>query len=100
MAEYAVFLLTVHTSFFVLIWWITVSYMSNILPAIHLSFTGQFAMATSLVNMQWLLFLPSMYVFAIYDSYVNCVEYNKLCENEQARFLKDNYQSPNALMPV
>ncbi|MEQ8176679.1 MAG: hypothetical protein ABRQ26_16630, partial [Syntrophomonadaceae bacterium] len=90
----------VPTSFFVLIWWISVSYFSNILPAIHLSFTGQFAMAKSVVDMQWLLFLPSMYTFAIYDSYVNCVEYNKLTENEQARFLKDNYQSPDALMPV
>lgn len=90
----------VPTSFFVLIWWISVSYFSNLLPAIHYIAIGQFAVATSVVDMQWLLFLPSMYTFAIYDSYVNCVEYNKLAENEQARFLKDNYQNPNAPMPV
>lgn len=90
----------VPTSFFVLIWWISVSYISGFLPAIHYSLTGQFAEAIAAVNIEWLLMLPSMYVFSIYDSYVNCVEYNKLADNEQARFLKDNYQSPNAIMPV
>lgn len=88
------------TSFFVLIWWISVCFMSNLLPSIHYTMTGGFAIAKAVVDMEWLLFLPSMYVFAIYDSYVNCVEYNKLIEIEQARFLKDNYQSPDAIMPV
>lgn len=88
------------TSFFILIWWISISYMSNILPAIHYSMIGQYSMAKAAVNMEWLMMLPSMYPFAIYDSYVNCVEYNKLVDHEQARFLKDNYQSPNAIMPV
>ncbi len=90
----------VPTSFFVLVWWISVSFMSNFLPAIHYSMSGDFAIAKAVIDMQWLLFLPSMYAFAIYDSYVNCVEYNLLAEIEQGRFLKDNYQNPKAIMPV
>jgi hypothetical protein len=43
--------------------------------------------ATSLVEPRWLLFMPSLYGFAIYDSYSNAAEYNKLFDLEQSRYI-------------
>ena len=84
---------------FILIWVIIVSYFSKILPAIQYSLLGQLAMAKSVVNWQWLLNIPSIYVFAMYDAYTNCVEGNNLYDWEQSKFLKTNYQSKNFNMP-
>jgi len=82
------------TSFLLLIMTISTVYMSHVLEAIEYSALGAFSLATAVLDPQWLLFIPSLYGFAIYDAYVNTVEYNKLFEQEQARFLRDNYQNP------
>jgi len=84
----------VPTSFFLLTLTIGTVYLSHILEAIQYSALGAFGQATAVLDPQWFLFFPSLYGFAVYDSYVNTVEYNKLFEQEQARFLRDNYQSP------
>lgn len=83
----------VPTSFYTLAWWTFIGYKGNLLPCIHLTAVGDFAGAAAAADPAWLMFLPSIYVFAIYDSYVNTVEYNRLFEQEQKRFLVDNYQS-------
>ncbi len=82
------------TSFFLLSLTIVTVYMSHILEAIQYTAVGAFSQAIAILDPQWFLFIPSLYGFAVYDSYVNTVEYNKLFEQEQARFLKDNYQHP------
>ncbi|AKL97125.1 putative membrane protein [Clostridium aceticum] len=87
------------TAAFILIWWIVIMYFSKLLPAIHASFLGNFQEAKSIVDPQWLLNIPSVYMFAIYDAYVNTVENNKLFEWEQSKFLKRDYQSQNFPMP-
>jgi TM2 domain-containing membrane protein YozV len=74
---------------------IGVFYFSNFLEAVTLFLSGEVHQATLLLNPEWLLFLPSIYGFSIYDSYMNTVENNKLFEKEQRRFLKDNYQNPD-----
>ncbi|MCD8511770.1 MAG: hypothetical protein LRY73_19235 [Bacillus sp. (in: Bacteria)] len=53
---------------------------------------GEFSVAKEKVNPQWLLFLPSIYTFNVYDAYARTNESNKLYEMEMARFLKNNYQ--------
>ena len=63
---------------FVLFWWIVVVYFSNILPALHLTFFGEFGRAREVLNPQWFLNLPSLFFFCIYTTYVNTVESNKL----------------------
>jgi len=83
------------TSFFLLIMTIATVYYSHLLEAIEYSFLGAFSLATGILDPQWLMFIPSLYGFAVHDSYVNTVEYNILFEQEQARFLRDNYQSPH-----
>lgn len=83
------------TAFFVIVSTIGIFYFSHALEAVTLLILGQVQQATSVLNAQWFLFLPSVYGFSIYDSYMNTVENNKLFEKEQRRFLKDNYQYPD-----
>lgn len=88
------------TGFIVLIWWIGITYFSQLLPALHYSLVGNFQQAVAVLDSQWLLFMPSLYVFAIYDSYTASVEYNWLFAMEQARFLEANYQDSEFPMPI
>jgi hypothetical protein len=52
-------------SSFILIWWIVISYYSHLLQAIHYAFIGEGIKAMSIVDKQWLLFIPSLYGFSI-----------------------------------
>lgn len=83
------------TSFFVIIWVVIFFYNSHALEAVSFLFLGEIQQATSTLDPEWLLFLPSVYGFAIYDSYMNTVENNKLFKKEQRKFLKEHYQSPD-----
>lgn len=84
---------------FLLISWIVVAYFSKLLPAIQYTLMGQLDMARSVVNWQWYLNVPSIYVYAMYDAYVNCVEENNLYDWELSKFLKKNYQNKNFKIP-
>ncbi|MCU9613248.1 hypothetical protein OEV98_06740 [Caldibacillus lycopersici] len=82
------------TAFFVIISVILFCYLSHVLEAISMLFVGKVQEATSVLKPEWLLFFPSIYGFAIFDSYINTVENNKLFDKEQRKFLKRKYQSP------
>jgi len=81
------------TAFFAIIWLVVFFYFSHALEAVSLLFLGKIQEATSVLNPEWLLFLPSIYGFAAFDSYMNTVENNKLYEKEQRNHLKENYQA-------
>ncbi len=85
----------VPTSIFLTLNFIGVVYLSHILLAVHYTAIGAFSSAAAVLDPQWFLNLPSIIGFAVYDSYVNTVEYNRLFEMEQARFLSDHYQEPS-----
>ncbi|MGE5405641.1 MAG: hypothetical protein ACM3PP_11965 [Candidatus Saccharibacteria bacterium] len=87
------------TSFVLIIMAVVSIYSSNILPAIHLTFCGQFQQAIAVLNVQWFLFIPSLIGFSAYDSYVITVETNKLFEKEQSLFLRTCYQKHGFTMP-
>ncbi len=84
-----------YTGFPMLAMWIVLTYFSGVYPALIALASGDLAQSTAITEAQWFLFLPSIFGFAIYDSYVHTVEYNRLFEIEQTRFLKDNYQAAN-----
>jgi hypothetical protein len=60
---------------------------------------GDFKQAKSVLDMQWLLNMPSVYFFAMYDAYANTVANNKLYDWEQSKFLKRQYENSNFIMP-
>jgi TM2 domain-containing membrane protein YozV len=82
------------TALFVIVGLVVFFYYSHVQEAGSLLFLGKVKEATSVLNPEWLLFLPSHYGFSLYDSYMNTVENNKLFEKELRGHLKENYQSP------
>lgn len=88
------------TAFFILIWWIGISYMSHLLEAIQYTALGDFEQTKTVLNLEWFLYLPSILGFSVYDAYANTVEYNRLFEMEQAAYLTGEFQDPNFIMPV
>lgn len=77
--------------FYLLIWHITIVYKSHLSEAVYYSFIGEFQRATAIMDLEWTLFIPSVYIFAICDTYYRSIELNKLFKMEQARFLQENY---------
>ena len=88
------------TGLFFIAWTILVIYLSKALPAVHYTFTGDLSRATSTVDMQWLMYLPSIYGYVLHDTYLSAVEYNKLFKKEQSKFLRENYQRPDFKNPM
>jgi hypothetical protein len=86
-------------AFFIVVWWIVICYYSKFLPSFHYTLLGDFAHAKSVLDMHWLLNIPSLYFFAMYDAYVSSVSNNNLFDWEQTKFLKRQYQNPNFVMP-
>lgn len=87
------------TGLFFIAWTIMTIYMSHALQAVHYTLTGHFNQSKSILDMQWLMYLPSIYGFVVHDAYTSTVEYNKLFEKAQSRFLRDNYQRRDFKMP-
>lgn len=80
------------SGFYILLWTMVSLYFSNLVPAIHFSFYGDFQSASNVLNRQWLLFLPSMYCFAAYDAYQNCDSFTNLMRKQQNHFLLNHFQ--------
>ncbi|RAP78178.1 hypothetical protein [Paenibacillus montanisoli] len=85
---------------FMIIWTVVVVFQSNVLQAIHLSMTGNIGEAISSLDMQWLMYIPSIYGYVLFDGYVSAVEFNNLLKKEQSKFLRDNYPVSAFPMPA
>lgn len=85
---------------FILAWWIAIVYLSKLLPCIHYTLLGDFVQAKEVVDPHWLLNIPSIYGFAVYQSYVDTVETNNLFDWELSKFLKREYQNKNFQIPT
>lgn len=92
--------MTLLPAVFLMVGWAVIIYFSHLLPAVHYTMMGQFALAKGVIDWQWLLNVPSFYCFAIYDAYVKTVELNKLFDREQAQFMRNKYQNPLFPMPL
>ncbi|KAA9021129.1 hypothetical protein [Niallia endozanthoxylica] len=78
---------------FVIVWLVVFYYFSHVQEAVVLLILGKVKEATPVLKSEWLLFIPSHYGFASYDSYINTVENNRLFEKELRNHLTENYQS-------
>lgn len=85
--------------FGVFLWMIT-AYFAGFYKCLFYSFTGDFELIQQTAEPQWFLFLPSIYVFLAYDSYVNAVEHNKLFDRELEKHVKSRYQHSYFKMPL
>lgn len=78
---------------FTLIWTAIFMYNSHFLEAFIYLLNGNLSKSNSVLDVQWLLYLPSFYFFTIFDSYTSAVENNKLFEDEQRNYLRRHYQN-------
>lgn len=90
----------VPAALFIIISFIVIAQQSKMVSAFHYTLLGQFDYAKSIINPQWFLNLPSVWLSAVYDAYANTVSNNKLFDWEQTQFLKKNYENKNFKMPV
>ncbi|WP_409298569.1 hypothetical protein V1498_09610 [Peribacillus sp. SCS-26] len=84
----------IFSALFALVMTLLIVHYSHFLEAFHLLLLGDIKGSTAMIKPQWLLYLPSLYFFNIYESYERSVENNKLFEMEQKRFLQQRYQGP------
>lgn len=80
------------TAVFEIVWWNIILIKSHILKSIEYTALGNFDQAISVLDPEWVLFIPSMLAFPFYLTYVITVERNKLFDKEQANYLVRNYQ--------
>lgn len=85
--------------FFLFTFTLVMCYFAHLPQAIQFTMIGEFKQAVEIINMQWALYLPSIYSFIFYDAYVSAVEYNKLFEKQLASYLRTHYQNPNFPLP-
>ena len=83
------------SGFFIIFFSLLFFYLSHFLEAANLLMIGEVKQATSVLNAEWLLMLPSIYGFSFFDAYMHTVENNKLFKKEQRKFLRVNYQHPD-----
>ncbi|KAA0548406.1 hypothetical protein FZW96_07475 [Bacillus sp. BGMRC 2118] len=86
--------------FFIFGYTVAILYFGHIPKGVILSLLGDFQRAKEVMNIQWLMYLPSIYIFILYDAYTSAVEYNKLFEKEMTTFLRTYYQNTFFKFPV
>src|SRR5690606_37462190 len=69
------------------LWFIAIFYNAHVLPAVHATMVGDLA-AARYIDVQWFLYIPSLYGFVLYDAYTHTVEYNRLFRLEQAAYFR------------
>ncbi|WP_147531625.1 hypothetical protein [Bacillus marasmi] len=79
---------------FILTSWAFIISLNTHLPTIIIyTFIGQVENIPQLVNYQWLLFFPSVYLFGVYHGYNSVIVHNQVFKEEQAYFLRVNFGS-------
>lgn len=75
-------------------------YFSHLPQGITYMLQGNFAKSLSVLDMQWTLYLPSIYAYIFYDAYVSAIENNKLFEKSLSNYLRQTYQDHRFKFPV
>jgi hypothetical protein len=94
------YILRMATGYFLIFFWFVCAYFSQIFQVLQFTFIGDFARAIACADPQWLLFMPSIYCYAAYESYSSTVELNKIFDIELREFLEKKYQSFALKLPI
>jgi hypothetical protein len=69
-------------------WHLAIWLNSGLNRALIATAHGEWGQVHQLIDYQWLLFWPSIHMFNVWNAYNDCVELNKLCEEEMEMFLR------------
>lgn len=85
------------TGFILMGWYVAVVLMSKMGDLMIYTIFGPYDHIPQLVNYEWLLFFPSIYLYSMYDAYNHAIVYNQLFKDEQVDYLRNKY-GKNPLM--
>ena len=88
------------TGLFIFTFTIFLVYHSHLTEGIHYMMLGNFTKSRAVIDMQWLLYIPSIYAFIFYDAYVTAIENNKLFEKALSNYLRQHYQDFRFKFPI
>ncbi|WP_245855822.1 hypothetical protein [Paenibacillus rigui] len=77
--------------FYGVFWWMIYMTLSHSHQALLYLFHGKITEATQILNLQWLLFMPSVIGGAMYDAYMTTLDHNRLFRLEQRQFFGERY---------
>lgn len=86
--------------FFIFGYTVVIMYFGRVPQGIHLTMIGEFDVAKQVLQMQWVLYIPSIFFFILYDAYASTVNYNILFEKEMAKYLREHYQQKKFEFPI
>lgn len=86
-----VYLQRLMTGLYILVIWVAACTQSRLLTAIHHTCVGNFELAAGVMVPHWLLFLPSLYGYAMFEAYHSTQAINSLNAKEQASYLEEHY---------
>jgi hypothetical protein len=78
-------------AFYAIFWWWFYLIMSHVYESAFYMITGNLQQAISVLNIHWLLFLPSIVGGATYHAFIIVIEHNRLYRMEQRRYLAERY---------
>jgi hypothetical protein len=88
------------TGFFSITVWLVACYYSKFPVAVYHTMLGDFSVVIDSLQSEWLLFIPSIYTFCLYDAILMAPSVNRYFETEQAEYLMKEYQHPIFPMPI
>lgn len=94
------YVLRMATGYFLIAFWFICAYYSRIFQVLQLTMLGDFSQAIGIADPQWLLFMPSIYGYAVYEAYSSTVEMNKIFDTELREYVEKNYQEFALKLPV
>jgi len=94
------YVLRMVTGYFLIIFTMICAYYSRLLEAIQFTCLGDFSQATAVLDPQWLLFLPSIYLYSVHEAYSSTISLNKIFDVEQREFLQKRYQEFALELPI
>jgi hypothetical protein len=84
--------------FFTLVVTVVFIHFSHFAEGFHYLMQGNIQKSTEVLDKQWLFYMPSLYFFNVYETYIKTKENNNLYIVEQKMFLKQNFQSNGFLI--
>lgn len=72
--------------------WSVNAYFAGFYSAVFFTVSGHYELAKESLNIQWLLNLPSIWLFSMFESYNCALENNKVHKRELSNFLTEEYR--------
>jgi hypothetical protein len=85
-------------AFYLIVLWAANAYLAGLCTAVIYTASGQYDLARASLDIHWLLNLPSIWLYGMYEVYSCALENNKLFRRELTNFLDTEYSKTSFTM--